>query len=539
MRSDIATSTVVLTAEFQRLDALLDDSHIDAATADRVSATAAATIGRARDSVASAIEALELALTHIDAAGPLDVQATHAIAIADRIILIAPPTPAEAFRTKLKLKTPDTTVQSPSTGAPAHNASIAGPSIAATIDLTRIRGIDRPLAHRLAGYGVASFEEIAGWSKDDVRRITDALGLGRQISRQNWIEQAALLRVSHPEVAAAPPATADTAAIVEDASIAVVDARPAVRAPTVDQLTLIRGLHPSFVGLLHDDGITRWASIAAWRRDDIDLWHAKLGTAAHVIKDNWIEQAAMLAQGRATAYAQHVIAGVYSATVAVPAHAVLPVPVFVDWSALTQSTANASAEEAPVAAIAIVDPVEATVEVMAIDAAPCAPATPLDRVASLEQELAALVANDTSATSHEQAEELAPEAPPASDTHALVVAAKPLNIEDEEFQELYASEADVVIVRQPVPAAPPIAATGGARLPTLRAKRVPAITDIEPERYAAYRDRAEEASVEIVRPNRAALTNQPVTDEELWVRAGMQQTSRPITWLLRNLKRRN
>ncbi len=526
MRSDIATSTVVLTAELQRLDALLNESHIDAATADGVSTAAGATIKRARDSIASAIEALELALAHIDATGTHDARATHALAIADRIILIAPPTQTEAFRTKLKLKTPDATVQSQPTGVPANK-----PSIAATTDLTRIRGIDRPLAHRLAGHGVSSFEDIAGWGKGDVRRIADALGLGRQISRQNWIEQAALLRIKQPEVVAADPAAVD----------ATPEARleTAPSTPAVDQLALIRGLRPSFIGTLHDGGITRWADIAAWRRVDIDLWGAKLGTAARIVKDNWIEQAAMLAQGRETVYAQNIIAGVHNATVAVPAHAMLPVPVFVDWSALAHSTANAPAEEAPVAAITLDDPVEETIEVLVIDAVPCAPATPLDRVLSLKQELAALVANDTAAASHEQAEVPAPEPPPASDTHAPVVAAKPLNIEDEEFQELYASEADVVIVRQPVPATQPIVATSSARLPALTAKRVPAITDIEPEHYAAYRDRAEEASVEIVRPNRAAPANQPVTDEELWVRAGMQQTSRPITWLLRNLKRRN
>jgi hypothetical protein len=74
-------------------------------------------------------------------------------------------------------------------------------------DLTRIRGLGTGLARRLADRGVTRFAQIAAWSAEDVRTIAEALGLGREISRRNWIEQAALLELRRP-IARRPAATA-------------------------------------------------------------------------------------------------------------------------------------------------------------------------------------------------------------------------------------------------------------------------------------------------------------------------------------------
>lgn len=72
-------------------------------------------------------------------------------------------------------------------------------SRAAVDDLTRIRSITAALAGRLAALGITRYGDIAAWRPHDVRQISEALGLSRVISRQNWIEQAALLhRRMHP-----------------------------------------------------------------------------------------------------------------------------------------------------------------------------------------------------------------------------------------------------------------------------------------------------------------------------------------------------
>ena len=87
-------------------------------------------------------------------------------------------------------------------------------------DLTRIRGISLDLARRLAVLGVTHYSTIAAWRPVDVSTVAAALGLGRQISRQNWIEQAALLqrRVESSQAGAAPT-TEDLTAAEEPPSV--------------------------------------------------------------------------------------------------------------------------------------------------------------------------------------------------------------------------------------------------------------------------------------------------------------------------------
>lgn len=60
-------------------------------------------------------------------------------------------------------------------------------------DLTRIRGIDPATADHLMQLGVTRFDQIAHWWPTDVQRVSEALGLGRRVTRQSWIAQAALL----------------------------------------------------------------------------------------------------------------------------------------------------------------------------------------------------------------------------------------------------------------------------------------------------------------------------------------------------------
>jgi predicted flap endonuclease-1-like 5' DNA nuclease len=112
--------------------------------------------------------------------------------------------------------------------------------------LTRIRGITPELAQRLAELGVSRFGEIAAWRSQDVRTISAALGLGREISRQNWIEQAALLdRRDHAEAA-------ETAASARQ--------EPAAVAPTIDL--------PDILAHIRSDAASRGGEVLAVSLDD-------------------------------------------------------------------------------------------------------------------------------------------------------------------------------------------------------------------------------------------------------------------------------
>lgn len=113
--------------------------------------------------------------------------------------------------------------QDQETPEPGPDADMGPPD-----DLTRIRGISLDLTRRLAVLGVTHYRTIAAWHPVDVSTVSAALGLGRQISRQNWIEQAALLqrRVESSQAGAAattedltavrsPPAAQEAAAALQ------------------------------------------------------------------------------------------------------------------------------------------------------------------------------------------------------------------------------------------------------------------------------------------------------------------------------------
>lgn len=77
-------------------------------------------------------------------------------------------------------------------------------------DLTSIRGVTPALQDQLRAHGVTRFTHIAEWSSEECKRIAEALGLGRAISQQNWIEQAAVLALKakkdQPQARAEPQA---------------------------------------------------------------------------------------------------------------------------------------------------------------------------------------------------------------------------------------------------------------------------------------------------------------------------------------------
>ncbi len=111
----------------------------------------------------------------------------------------------------------------------------ASPRLSTTQDdLTRIRGISTALARDLHQSGVEFFAQIARFTANDVQRLSAVLGLGRQISANNWIEQAALFATSAQSASGLedmvaikpPPQTPDPAAQKE---LADVVARAAAR----------------------------------------------------------------------------------------------------------------------------------------------------------------------------------------------------------------------------------------------------------------------------------------------------------------------
>ena len=210
--------------------------------------------------------------------------------------------------------------------APA--TSTAEPKAAApeTDDLTRIRGIDSELQQRLNELGVRRYAEIAAWKKDDVRRISQALGFRGRIQQENWIEQAQILMTggetaysrSRQKLAKPSPDEGEQRPIASAARTttkapptAVASAAPSgtgSRMPILglgrDNLQRISRITADIERLLNAQGVSRYDQIAHWTTADVARFDQLLGGDGRISRENWIEQAQILARGGETAYSR-------------------------------------------------------------------------------------------------------------------------------------------------------------------------------------------------------------------------------------------
>lgn len=71
-----------------------------------------------------------------------------------------------------------------------------------------------------------------------------------------------------------------------------------------DDLTVIKGLGPKLAGLLNGMGVTTYAQIAGWDDAEIDRVDEQLDRfKGRIRRDNWVEQAKLLAAGDETGFA--------------------------------------------------------------------------------------------------------------------------------------------------------------------------------------------------------------------------------------------
>jgi predicted flap endonuclease-1-like 5' DNA nuclease len=95
--------------------------------------------------------------------------------------------------------------------------------------------------------------------------------------------------VTPPAPAAKAPAAAEPAAT----------AAPG----TPDDLLRLKGVGPKIAAILHEQGVTRFTQIAAWSDADIAAIDARLGNfSGRPKRDNWVDQARLLASGDTGAY---------------------------------------------------------------------------------------------------------------------------------------------------------------------------------------------------------------------------------------------
>lgn len=80
---------------------------------------------------------------------------------------------------------------------------------------------------------------------------------------------------------------------------------PAPAPVSADDLTRIKGLGPKLATMLGEQGITSYAQIAAWTDSDVERIDAALGRfAGRITRDQWVEQAKLLAKGEESGFAE-------------------------------------------------------------------------------------------------------------------------------------------------------------------------------------------------------------------------------------------
>jgi predicted flap endonuclease-1-like 5' DNA nuclease len=194
---------------------------------------------------------------------------------------------------------------------------------------TRIIGIDPQTEQALYGLGVTRYSEIAQWSSAEVERIEAALGRPGRVGLDNWIEQARVLaRYAGETIEPRPMRLADAirenrAAKPEDTGVAQRSDVAGLRsvksqalrgegpAPggRVDDLKRIRGVGVLIEKRLNALGISSYEQVANWTKAEIDSVSTQLDFRGRIERENWIEQARILASGGQTEFSRRVDRG--------------------------------------------------------------------------------------------------------------------------------------------------------------------------------------------------------------------------------------
>jgi len=217
-------------------------------------------------------------------------------------------------------------------------ATAASPAVPANTIISdrlhRILGVNAEAERILIANGITRFSQIAGWSQADVDRFDLLLGKPGRIGRENWIEQAKVLVRSAEDTDASRPvrladAIRDNAGAGQRAprtdlghlrsvrSEALRGEPPEVVRPSVlarpvggfEDLKRIRGIGVLIEKKLNSLGIISYEQIANWTGADIDRISQILDFKGRIERENWVEQARILAAGGNTEFSRRMDRG--------------------------------------------------------------------------------------------------------------------------------------------------------------------------------------------------------------------------------------
>ena len=255
----------------------------------------------------------------------------------------------------------------PRKGEPAPAAPVAMPAPAVPMrpaapavrdNLQRISGVDAEAEKLLTAQGIGRYSQIAHWSPTDVARFDTQLGGGGRIGRENWIEQAQILsrggdtafsrdydrrargetgasglrpaKLSDAMRASSGSTNAETVrqpradigslrsvrsaayqnpGPSSDAAARIGAQSAALRSGSLEDLKRIRGIGVLIEKKLNQMGVVGYEQIANWTAQDIDRISQSLDFKGRIERENWVEQARILASGGATEFSRRVDRG--------------------------------------------------------------------------------------------------------------------------------------------------------------------------------------------------------------------------------------
>ncbi|PRD41262.1 hypothetical protein C5748_22430 [Phyllobacterium phragmitis] len=220
--------------------------------------------------------------------------------------------------------------------APSHPGRkppvLASKNITDRDDLKLIKGIGPKNERVLNALGIHTFRQIAAWTPEEAEWMGHHMAFPGRIERELWIDQAKVLaaggETEHSRAVRAGQPLDDKP--IGDTDIAKLKSglpqaldqvegedqhegkRPfgMVKPQGVaDDLKLIDGIGKQNEARLHGLGIWHFSQIAAWDRDNINWIGSYLAFPGRIDREQWVDQAKILAKGGTTEFAERVKRG--------------------------------------------------------------------------------------------------------------------------------------------------------------------------------------------------------------------------------------
>ena len=183
--------------------------------------------------------------------------------------------------------------------------------------LTAIDGITPEIAAMLKEQGITRYAQIARLDEPAANRLNGLLGIEGRIQRERWSEQAGSLSGLANSSGIAPlsasemAASAAAATVVSSSSVAVHSVGSDVLQPAnsnaadaSDNLKRIRGIGELIERKLQSMGFATYGAIADWTEQDVQRVSETLEFRGRIERENWIEQARILASGGQTEFSR-------------------------------------------------------------------------------------------------------------------------------------------------------------------------------------------------------------------------------------------